>query len=519
MTRRIFKPFILRSAAIIAAFFLCGVVQAQDVTITSRGGNLSLTGRVIGFDGQYLQIESPYGPLSLVYSGVNCAGAACPDPDTYIPTIRMSGAARMGTLLLPALIDGFARSKGWTVETSAVDPARNLLALKADQEIVGQFVLRQSNSDEGFADLIAYQADISLSLREVLKQELSYARDAGIGSLDAPGQSLIIGLDALVPITSPQQSVTTLSIAQIAALLIGKTSDWAELGGQDARVSIHLGPRQDGQVQWLLDQFGVTDTAGFVFHDSVEDLSAAVAMDTAALGFTSYQQTGLAQPMTLKDTCGFVTSPRLSALKSQDYPLTAPLFLYFPEWRLHPLAQDFFGFLRTPAAQLIVRRAGFVDQGPVPISLDAQGQRFANAIAAAGPEVSLGELQRMVRVLSPLTRLSISFRFEEGSTRLDAQSRSQLLALAQAIPAGAAAGQTYYFVGFSDGRGDALANRDLSSARAEAVKRDLEDILGDDLAAAVALETEAFGEALPMACDHTEWGRQMNRRVELWVSQ
>jgi phosphate transport system substrate-binding protein len=35
----------------------------------------------------------------------------------------------------------------------------------------------------------------------------------------------------------------------------------------------------------------------------------------------------------------------------------------------------------------------------------------------------------------------------------------------------------------------------------------------------VTVETEAFGEALPMGCDDTEWGRQMNRRVELWVSQ
>ena len=54
---------------------------------------------------------------------------------------------------------------------------------------------------------------------------------------------------------------------------------------------------------------------------------------------------------------------------------------------------------RGPEAQLVVRRAGFVDQGAVPIPLDAQGQRFANAIAAAGDDMPLIELQRMVRVL------------------------------------------------------------------------------------------------------------------------
>ena len=73
-------------------------------------------------------------------------------------------------------------------------------------------------------------------------------------------------------------------------------------------------------------------------------------------------------------------------------------------------------------------------------------------------------------------------------------------------------------VGFSDGRGAPVPNRDLSSARAEAVKRALVAVLGS-LPENVMIETEAFGEALPMGCDDTEWGRQSNRRVELWVDQ
>ena len=33
----------------------------------------------------------------------------------------------------------------------------------------------------------------------------------------------------------------------------------------------------------------------------------------------------------------------------------------------------------------------------------------------------------------------------------------------------------------------------------------------------VDLGVDAFGEAMPMACDDTSWGRQANRRVEVWV--
>ena len=33
----------------------------------------------------------------------------------------------------------------------------------------------------------------------------------------------------------------------------------------------------------------------------------------------------------------------------------------------------------------------------------------------------------------------------------------------------------------------------------------------------VDMDATAFGEALPMACDDSEWGRQVNRRVEVWL--
>ena len=38
-----------------------------------------------------------------------------------------------------------------------------------------------------------------------------------------------------------------------------------------------------------------------------------------------------------------------------------------------------------------------------------------------------------------------------------------------------------------------------------------------DLSPAQMPVVEGFGEALPMACDETAIGRQLNRRVELWV--
>lgn len=515
-----------KRAAIIAALFFCASsVFAQDVTLRSIGGTLEITGRFIGFDGESIQVETDYGPLTLHYDAVICEGEACPDPETYVPELRLSGARLMADVLMPALVEGFARSQGMRVAFAQIDPAHFTQTLfVADAEIpAGRFVFRATTTDEGFADLIAHETDMVMSVREVRPDEIKLAAEVGLGQLDAPKQSRIIGLDALVPVVSPRSDVSVISLSMLSAAFAGEVTNWQEVGGDDLPLTVHLGPEADGQSQRFIDE--VVRSAGrelsdrVVRHATDEALAAAVARDAGALGVLPATALGAAQPIALRDNCGFVSAPGVTAMKTEDYPLTAPLFLYLPSRRLPPLASDFLAWMRGPEAQLVVRRAGFVDQGAVSIPLDAQGQRFANAIVAAGPDMPLTELQRMVRILGAQVRLSTSFRFEVGSTRLDAQSRSNLLSLTQAIRNGRYDDSPLMLVGFSDGRGAAEANRVLSSARAEVVLRDLVALLGGHLPDGVVVETEAFGEALPMGCDDTEWGRQMNRRVELWVAQ
>ena len=72
-------------------------------------------------------------------------------------------------------------------------------------------------------------------------------------------------------------------------------------------------------------------------------------------------------------------------------------------------------------------------------------------------------------------------------------------------------------MGFSDGDGPATANRDIALRRAETVKRAVETAAESANFDRIGLEVDAFGEALPMACDDSTWGRQVNRRVEVWV--
>ena len=73
------------------------------------------------------------------------------------------------------------------------------------------------------------------------------------------------------------------------------------------------------------------------------------------------------------------------------------------------------------------------------------------------------------------------------------------------------------FVGFSDGQDPAPDNLVIARQRADTVLQAVRTSADTADFTRVALSAEAFGEAMPMACDDTVWGRQVNRRVEVWL--
>jgi phosphate transport system substrate-binding protein len=158
-----------------------------------------------------------------------------------------------------------------------------------------------------------------------------------------------------------------------------------------------------------------------------------------------------------------------------------------------------------------------MDQAPEEMTIDDQGQRMANAITVAKGTKGLAELKRMVTTLGPMKRISTSFRFETGSTGLDAQSLSNVRQLARALARKQYSGRQILFAGFSDSEGAPDANARIAQRRADAAQKAVLNALAPKDRAGITIDTVSFGAAMPMACDDTVWGRQVNRRVEVWV--
>ncbi len=514
-----------RAAVFVALFLFAGwrVALAQDVTLTSRDGRVELNGTLLGFDGEFYRVETLYGELTVDGSGVLCEGPGCPDLVDFVADVALSGSATMGAVLMPALVEGFAQRNGYVVAREPVDATHFTYTLtdKRTGKMAARFRFRVTNTDEGFADLLVNEADLVMALREIRPEERARARDAGMGDLTGSNRSRVLALDAMVPIVSPGNPVRSISPLNLARVFAGDIDNWTDLGGPDAPITRHAPDAGSGLGQALVDQVltpaKLALTSDIISHRTGPAVADAVAEDPFAIGLASYAETGNASVLTLTGNCTFSMMASRRSIKTEDYPLTAPMFLYLPARRLPAIAREFLAYTRDPSAQIVIRRAGFVDQAPEEVPVDEQGNRFANAITAAGVETTLEELQRMTATLTPMARLTTSFRFEAGSIRLDAQSRSNVQQLARALEQGRYDARRILFVGFSDGEGPADANRDIALRRAEAVQRAVVRAAEAANLDRVKLETDAFGEAMPMACDDSAWGRQANRRVEVWV--
>ena len=484
-------------AAVLAVLFIPEGALAQDVTLTSRDGGLVLPGMLQGYDGEFYRIETAYGLLTVDGQGVICDGPACPDLIAPKAVIRILGAAEAGKALLPGLFAAFSASRGLVFEQAGPE-AVAFLTDPATGKILAEMSFAAAGPEDARAALVAGRAELVVAA----------APDSGLGSR-------ALALDALVPIVASDNPTMRISTTDLAKALAGEVANWAQVGGPDMPMVLHaLAPGSDLDLA-LAARLGRPLVAAEV-HGSMADLAAAVAKDPWALAVTGRASIGAARQLPLTDSCGFSLLASPLAVKAEDFPLALPVFLLTPPRRLPLVAREFLEFLSLPKAQTAIAAAGYVDRAPERQPMTADGLRLINAIKGAGAETTLADLKRLALVMEGADRLSLTFRFEDGSTRLDAHSHQNVRDLVQMIGAGLFRGEALLLAGFSDGAGDASANLDLSQARAEAVLAALQ-LAGPDLTVDQMPRITAFGEVLPMACDETGPGRRLNRRVELWV--
>jgi phosphate transport system substrate-binding protein len=457
-----------------------------------------LTGTLQGYDGEFYRIETSYGLLTVDGQGVICEGPACPDLAAPKAVIRLVGADDPGLALLPALFQAFADRRGLIYQPDAGEAFSAVILDPESSKELAEITFQPLTPVAATAAVEDGRADL----------KLGFVAEPGFGTHS-------VAMDALVAIVAPDNPTPEISTLNLAKVLAGEVTNWSAIGGPDMPIVLHaLRPETDMQ-RALSERFGAP-LATAILHPDQQSLAKAVALDPWAIAITGRSFVAPARRIPLTDSCGFPLLPTPLSVKAEDYPLALPVLLLAPQRRLPLMAREFLDFLRTPAAQEVIAANGYVDRSATRQPMTADGLRLINAIQGAGDDITLADLKRLVNLMDGADRLSLTFRFEDGSSTLDPQSRDNLADLAQLIASGQFRNERMVLAGFSDGSGAAEANLALSVERAARVAQELAAI-APDLPPEALPTIDGFGEALPMACDETAIGRDLNRRVELWL--
>ena len=153
-------------------------------------------------------------------------------------------------------------------------------------------------------------------------------------------------------------------------------------------------------------------------------------------------------------------------------------------------------------------RRGVSDQMFKPLVLNRVDVAKPAGASAAGGSGS-GASVAVAAAEEPEKQIRVQLQFQSGSTALDELSRSNLTTLVRNL-VGLDRGKQFVFEGHADTRGDAAANRVLSTKRAEAV-RSL--VVGMDASLAGRIVVRGKGEDEPMSYGSLESDHQANRRL------
>ena len=410
--------------------------------------------------------------------------------------LRIHGSNTVGETLAPRMLAAWSRSIG-AGEPALSQPAEGELLLQLGRI---QVQLHAHGSNTGMRDLLAGRTDIAMSSRAAFADEIAAARAGGLGTLDAADQEFVIALDGLAIIVHPDNPVRQLDLASVRRLFTGEIRDWSQVGG--ARGPVRLYARDDKSGTFESFRMLVLGTEALSprsqRYESTTRLAAQVAADPAAIGFVGLGGVGPARALAIADTGTEPMSPLATSVAVEDYLLTRRLYLYLRA-DASALARRFAAFAVSDAAQPAVEASGFVAQTIRPL---------ATVIPAAAP----ADYRAMT---AGARRLSVNFRFSTGSSVLDSRATrdlERLVGYLQTLAAGS--DDRVLLFGFADAT-------ESMPLMAIILANDRVDYVAAKLIARGVPVTRArgFGGHLPVAANATAWGRNKNRRVEVWLQR
>ena len=519
----VFRRPMASALAIIMATAVAAPALAQDVTLASADGTVNLTGQFRGIENGAYILVTAMGEMRISTDRVSCVGVACPGGEEVKADLVIGGSDTVGLGLMPLLLEGYSSAADAAMTVSATVTTDEIIAEMIGEQGFGEpmpsILVNSRTSSSGFQDLLANQIEISMASRRIRPEEARALREAGSGNMISPAQEHVIAADSLVLITHPDLPVSSLTIEEVAGIYTGRTTNWQELGGPDLPITVIDRPAGSGTRAVfegrILGDAGGVDFDGKVIADTNTDASRMVSETQGAITYVGFAfQRGL-PALTLVNECGIATTADAFSAKTEEYPLQRRLYMYSREDTLSEAGIAFLDYATSAEADTVIQKAGFTGFAVVRRDQTMDSPRARALLNAEVDAYEGGFMREMLGQMVDFDRLSSTFRFRTGSTQLDERGvidLERLISFLQTQPQGT----EVMLVGFTDDVGEFESNLSLSEQRALQVAEQVRNAAAERLPN-IQLTTRGYGEIAPTACNSAEEGRNINRRVEVWI--
>ena len=209
------------------------------------------------------------------------------------------------------------------------------------------FTYNPTGSGSGIQAVSEGRCDIGLASRGLKDDEKS----SGL-------TETVLAYDGIAVVVSPENSVSDLTIEQIADIYTGKITNWSEVGGNDAEIVL-IGREAGSGTRDGFESITGTEEACQYRQEltSTGDVIATVSQNPNAIGYASLSA--------VKDTVKALSvggvAPSEDTVKDGSYVIQRPFVLVTKDGvTLSPAAQAFFDYATSAEAAPIIAQAGAV---------------------------------------------------------------------------------------------------------------------------------------------------------------
>lgn len=470
---------------------------------------MSIEGKRYGFD-------LPDGQsMSYLKTDVFCAGSGC-QTKKYL---TINGCPTIGTIIMPVSIADYAVNNDFNMglndwKNQYGEPSRLYSLVNADKRDLRYVSMRSEGSGSGFKDFADGKLDFMFASRRPTNDEAQAIYGVASNNAGAvKSNEYLLGYDAVRVIVHPDNPIKKLSIEQLSKVFSGEITNWSELGGQDMVIKAYV-PSSNAAAYGMFKSKVMNEHGRLFSDDELKTLSSNVKLlrkvnsDVSAIAFYAAGHRGRLPQNALNvvDDCGIEHTADNFSIKTTEYPLAHPLYIYTHQDHTDDMSMELIDFITSDGAQYGLEQLRGVSTTLPELQVAQQSLVRLDELAESANKGDVA----LAKLVAGSQRLSSRFHFDEGQAELGALNRTEVKRLARYLERNKISKTKVLLIGFATEQ-ESETSPGLALKRAKSVEGALRE-------RGISVDVvKGFSDVAPVSCDTMKYQGYKNRRVEVWL--